>query len=178
MPLFIRNKTFIADVGPDDPINLCYEVRAEQGAVYNLVSDMCVTVNAHYAQVRPNERLNIIDAIYVRAVDSEGNCHNIAVNLDQCMPSVNLSEVQMLNINGIYVRKIRNRVRIAVPNCREQDLVMWVFCQNNVLQSTIVPDTTFNAEMIRFVISRGFSLQESSHGILGTMSVCLCTYVV
>ena len=172
-PLLIRDRTGISGVGPDDPVNLCYEVRAKPDAVLNLVSDMCVTVNAHYAQVRPNERLNIIDAIYVRAVDSEGNCHNIAVNLDQCMPSVNLSEVQMLNINGINVRKIRNRVRIAVPNCREQDLVMWVFCQNRTVQSTILnSDEMFDVEMIRFVISRGFSLQESSHGILGRMNVC------
>lgn len=175
VPLYVTDKSGIPGVGPNDPVNLCYEVHGSDDAVFNLVSDRCVTVNAHYIQVRPNERINIIDAIYVRAVDTEGNCRNIQVDLDQCTASVDSSELMMMNSNEIRVRKIRNRVRIAVPNCGDQDLVMWVFCQNRTFWSTISsdPEQTFVAEMIRFVISRGFSLEETSHGILGNCLLCM-----
>jgi len=37
---------------------------------------------------------------------------------------------------------------------------MWVFCQNGTFG-------TFRPPMIRFVIARGFNLNESSHGIMG-----------
>jgi len=66
---------------------------------------------------------------------------------------------------GISVRKYTNRIRIAVPNCEDHDLIMWVFCLNDTFSYN---DTlTFHSPMIRFVIARGFNLQETSHGILG-----------
>lgn len=168
VPIFVQDKSTIPGVGEDDPINLCYELHGQDDANFNLVSDVCTTVNAHYTQIRPMERINIIDAIYVRAVDSEGDCLNIQVDLDQCRASIDSTETPMYNRNGIMVRKIRNRVRIAVPNCQDQDLVMWVFCQTGTFWSTLGdPEETFEAENIRFVISRGLCLQETSHGVLG-----------
>jgi len=46
------------------------------------VSGECTSVNARYAQARPNLDINIIDQIAVRAVPNGGGlCPNIAVTL-------------------------------------------------------------------------------------------------
>ena len=86
VPLHVPDKSMIVEVGDDDPINLCFEVHGQDDALFNLVSDACVSVNAHYSQVRPDENINIIDRIYVRASDENGVCKNIEVSLDtvQC----------------------------------------------------------------------------------------------
>ena len=161
------------NVGEDDPINLCFEVHGADDAYFNLVSDACVSVNAHYIQVRPEDNINVIDSIHVRAVGNDGICRNIEVSLDQCSASVDDVSVDMYSSAGISVRRFRNRVRIVVPNCQDIDLVMWVFCLNNTFWSREDADgneVTFEAEMIRFVIARGFDLDERSHGILGNAS--------
>ena len=162
------------NLGEDDPINLCFEVHGEDDAYFNLVSDACVSVNAHYIRVRPEDNINIIDSIHVRAVDSNGACRNIDVSLNQCGASVDGVSVDMYNSAGISVRRFRNRVRIVVPNCQDIDLVMWVFCLNNTFWSREDEngtEITFRAEMIRFVIARGLDLAERSHGILGNLII-------
>ena len=70
---------------------------------------------------------------------------------------------------GISVRKYQHHIRIAVPNCGHVDLVMWVMCQNGTLTEYNDEGEEINigATMMRFVIARGFNLQQSSHGILG-----------
>ena len=172
VPLYILNLNSIVEVDDSERINLCYEVHGEADTNFNLVSDECVSVNAHYTRLRPTEPQNIINAIYVRAVDNAGICRNIAVDLDGCLASVDDANINIYMQNGVAVRRYNNnRVRIAVPNCQDQALVMWVFCQNGTFYSTMTDESgrsqQFQAEMIRFVIARGFNLQETSHGILG-----------
>jgi hypothetical protein len=118
------------------------------------------------------ESQNIIDAVHVRAVDNGGTCRNISVSLSGCSASVDgVSISSMYSQMGVSVRPYSNRVRIAVPNCAELDLVMWVMCQSRTFWSSRLDadgqEITFNAEMIRFVIARGLNLQETSHGLLG-----------
>ena len=172
VPVNLRNNSVIPKLGENSVLNLCFEVHGDDDTTFNLVSDGCVSVNAHYRQVRPTESQNIIDAVYVRAVDSSGACHNIAVNLNGCSASVDgVNLTSMYSLMGVSVRPYSNRVRIAVPNCQELDLVMWVICQSRTFWSSQVgpggEEITFIAEMIKFVIARGLNLQETSHGILG-----------
>ncbi len=170
VPLNVLNKTAIMNVGEDDPINLCFEVHGEDGALLNLVSDACVSVNARYAEVLPDENINIVDRIYVRATDSNGVCRNISVSLDQCSASVDNVGVTEYMSAGITVRRFRNRVRLVVPNCADIDLVMWVQCVNTTFwsrTSTEENEVIFHANNIRFVIARGLDLAERSHGLLG-----------
>ena len=126
---------------------------------------MCVSVNAHYERVRSNVDINIIDSIGVRAVDNASRCHNIMADLNGCRAFVDGVEITTsYRMGGISVRKYPTRVRIAVPNCEDHDLVMWVFCQTGTFQNG---NATFEAPMIRYVIARGLNLAETSHGILG-----------
>lgn len=172
VPINLRNNSAIPVLGDNAILNLCYEIHGDADTTFNLISDGCVSVNAHYEQVRPTESQNIIDAVYVRAVDSSGSCHNIAVSLSGCSASVNgVGLSSMYSRMGVSVRPYSNRVRIAVPNCADLDLVMWVICESRTFWSSQVDsdgqEVTFNAEMIKFVIARGLNLQETSHGILG-----------
>ena len=169
VPINLQNRSVIPQLGENDNLNLCYEIHGEAGATFNLVSDSCVSVNAHYRQVRPSESLNIIDAVYVRAVDGYDRCRNIAVDLDGCSASIDGDSISStFSASGVSVRPYTNRVRIAVPNGDDHDLVMWAYCQNGTFQSYYNgTETRFNAEMIKFVISRGLNLQETSHGLMG-----------
>ena len=161
-----------------DASTLCYEVHGEADRFFNLISDNCVAVNAHYARAgtnNPNITLNVIDSVGVRAVSSDESCVNIQVDLEGCSATVDDVSVNMpYRANSISVRRYNNRVRIAVPNCRETDLVMWVFCTSG---STEDPFTWvyYNFDFLRFVVTRGINLDESSHGLIGNSNLIIIT---
>ena len=166
VPLNVGNETrILLGLNENERVSLCYEVHGEADANFNLVSDVCVSVNAHYERVRSDVDINVIDSIGVRAVDNASQCHNIMADLNGCRAFVDGVEITTsYRMGGISVRKYPTRVRIAVPNCEDHDLVMWVFCQTGTFENG---NMTFDAPMIRYVIARGFNLAETSHGILG-----------
>ena len=148
---------------------LCYEIYGHPNQFFNLVSDVCVNVNAHYAmKPRQSRDLHIIDEVTVRATDTSSRCRNIAAELvgNECRVSV---DGQMLNNtgtrytqNGITIRSYPHRARITVPNCDNIRLVMWVICE-----------TRFGFNMIQYRITRGFNLRPTSHGLLGKLLCCI-----
>ena len=134
--------------------SLCYEIHGDNGSIYNLVSDTCVSINAEYMD-RGNDT-NFVSRVGVLAVDTDGVCQRITIDVMNCMGMVGSTEVTQNNpydSAGIRVRKGRNYFRIAVPNCERQDLVSWVICESS--------------DMLKFVITRGFNLQPTSHGLVG-----------
>ncbi len=148
---------------------LCFEIHGDHDKYFNLVSDMCTSVNTHYTEF--NDYLNIMDAISVRAVDNSGRCRNIDVQLQgrQCVATIDGTEiVDEVEEADISVRKFERRIRISVPNCNGTiSLDMWAICQTNTIEDPFTEGETFQADMIKFVITRGLSLNESSHGLLG-----------
>ena len=170
------------DVAPgDEIISLCYEVHGQADYVFNLVSDTCVTVNAHYAKApinSPNIDLNVVDAIGVRAVSDGGTCENIRVGLQGCQATVNGVDVNgMYRRDNISVREYANRVRIVVPNCADTDLVMWVFCTNGQTEDPVTWEF-FDFDFIRFVVRRGLNLAEESHGLIGKVFLNMNLYSI
>jgi len=155
-------------IGIDSAL-LCFEIHGERDSYFNLVTDECVSVNAHYFAV--TDYLNGIDSISVRAVDNAGQCKNISVNLQGCSASVDgVTLTTNYRSRGIFVRPYPDRVRISVPNCNiTSTLVMWTICQNNTLSDPFTEEQ-FAARMIKFVIACGLILNESSHGFLGIYS--------
>ena len=147
---------------------LCYEIYGSPDQYFNLVSDECVNVNAHYSafdrRVRP---LHIVDQIAIRAIDSTNRCVNIAARVEsdgQCKVVVGGNELQntggiKYSQNAITVRSYARRARVTVPNCDNNRLVMWVICEER-----------FGYHSIFFKISRGFNLRPSSHGLIGKQS--------
>ena len=58
-----------------DSASLCFEIHGEQDRYFNLVTDKCVSVNAHYFTV--TDYLNGIDIIAVRAVNNDDQCAKV-----------------------------------------------------------------------------------------------------
>ena len=73
-----------------DIVSLCYEVHGEAEKFFNLISDSCVSVNAHYSRAltNPNITLNIVDAIGVLAVSNDRTCAIIHVGLNKCQATM------------------------------------------------------------------------------------------
>ena len=168
VPILVTN---LDELGLDKNLSLCYEVHGQSDKYFNLVSDICTSVTAHYVGV---SSFNVIDEIGVRAVDNSGNCRDILVSKeDGVTVTVDGEVVTQYSEAGISVRKYNRHVRVAVPNCANVDLIMWIMCQNGTLTEYNDQDeeVIIAAMMMRFVIARGFNLQESSHGILGEFLV-------
>ncbi len=150
-------------------LSLCYEIHGEGGHWFNLVTDQCTTVNAQYFALSLN--LNVIDRIGVRTVDDNGECVNILVDIDQCSASVDNASLNLMerySSGGVSVKRYSNRVRISVPNCNDQTLVMWVICESRTVDNPDIPGATITADMIKFVVMRGLNTGSSNaHGLIG-----------
>ena len=146
----------------DAPDTLCYQVSGRANQAFNLVSDLCVNVNAYYSPMDRPVLGNIMSEIGVRASTDDNRCYNIRVARDQCQAFVQgpesaevLLEENMVT-EGLSVRLYNDRVRISAPNCDQVTLVMWIICETRGKQ-----------DFLHFVISRGTNLRPTSHGLLG-----------
>ena len=171
----IRNDTIIGDPLFTVPLNipsatptgltnphLCFEIHGERESVFNLISDQCTSVNGLFSAMAPPHTGNIISTVAITAVDHHGNCVEIEVSLQsQCTPVVSkadgtVSSSSQYSMSGVSVRRYQQGVRVAVPNCNNTPLVLWILCEE-----------IRNTSMIKFIISRGVNLRPTSHGLLG-----------
>ena len=147
---------------------MCYEFKGQSDTFFNLISDNCVSVNAHYVAAE-DPRENVIKAIGVVATDRANKCHYVNVSVTEtgtCEAMVDGEELvnNSSDMFGIVVKHRNKLVRIDVPNCgqRTDHLVMWVHCQKLMLRN--VPQT-----MIKFIINRGLCQRPSAHGLIGKL---------
>ena len=141
---------------PDISDSMCYEVRGEAGAVLNLVSDTCLSVNAFYDTVPDKPTLNRMSEIGIRAgrtIDGSG-CDLIKITVADCSATLNNNNITMLKVESgdISIDKLRNKWHVSVPNCQQLGVAMWITC---------------DGPMLRFEITRGSGLASTSHGLLG-----------
>lgn len=148
---------------------LCYEIHGQPSQHFNLISDNCVSVAAGYVQVYSNsteELLNVIGEVGILAVDNAGECVRISIESELCLAAVDSVPVDVIYMSqGVRVRKGRNYVRVSVPNCADSMLTMWILCRN-----------FDNNAMIKFVVTRGINLRETSHGLIG-MFIIIRSYI-
>lgn len=159
----------IEDVGYDK-LSLCYEIHGVAGAIFNLVTDECLSVNAHYVNVTSD--LNVIDSIGIRALDNASQCINIDIQLEGCAVSVNGVELtaDRYEQGEVSVRRARrgDRVRVRVPNCNELAVVMYTVCQRGRTLEDLVTGELVEADMIKFEVTRGLNFgHRNAHGIIG-----------
>ena len=145
---------------------MCYQVSGQDNRYLNLISDVCVSVNAHYVLAKDPSR-QVIKAIGVVATDRKNTCHYIQVVVNDAGRCVAQVDGQALISNGtefigVSVHHKHSLVKISVPNCSppKQQLVMWIHCHlilvSNVEQS-----------LIRFIINRGLQQRPTAHGLIG-----------
>ena len=156
----IVNDTIIGDplftvTLPQENEFMCYEVHGRAGKYFNLISDSCLSVNALFAQLPMNERINRMSEIGITAVNTDNECVDIKISIDGCSGEL----VGQGNITstyqdkGISIRSYPRRWRVSVPNCASTQAVLWIFCDS--------------MDMLRLHIARGNNLAVSSHGLLG-----------
>ena len=150
---------------------LCFEIHGKPRHIYNFVSDKCTTVSAAYVPMDVTENGNIVQSVGVRAVGTNNTCHNIEVHLKSNGDGVEalldgIAVNRAVQIDGIKVSKHFDRVRISVPNCEYQDLVMWAMYQKINEQ-----------RMLKYVITRGYNLAPTSHGLLGELTYTVAQYM-
>ena len=145
--------------------SLCYEVHGESDAYFNMVSDQCLSVNAHYIAPNRSIPINVIDEVAVVAGNRSINVVEISVNVVGCTATVGGVDVPARYLSpGVRVRRTGSRVRIAVSSCRSESVVMWVMCsRQNITFGSISMET----DTIRLVVARGYSLSDTSHGLVG-----------
>ena len=136
-------------------MSLCYEVQGRVNNTYNLLSDSCVSVNALYSSAMDPFAGSVISKIGVLAVDDSKQCQQIEVDLQGCAARVNGEVVEEYKQDGVSMTHHRggNRVRIAVPNCKNATVVMWVNCQVK--------------GMMPFDITHAAGLSRYTHGLVG-----------
>ena len=147
----IADPQFTVTLPDDSGHSLCYEIHGKAGKFFNLVSDTCLSVNAHFTAT--NQVRNRMSSIGIHTVpDGTQNCVDILINLT-CIATVDGVDMgnQMVT-GGIRIRRHGNQWRVSVPNCNRSSTVMWVSCLEQGL---------------RLIISRRSNLHSSSHGLLG-----------
>ena len=138
---------------------MCYEVHGTSDDFYNIISDICTSINAHFTQYPIHGHLNRISSIGIHAVtgDNATLCVDIQIDLVGCTASIGGTAISVSRIVGnIRVRKYNNHWRVSVPNCKRPHAVMWITCDQ---------------DMLRFDVVRGSNLRPTSHGLLGK-SIC------
>lgn len=149
---------------------LCFQIHGEPDTHFNLISDTCTSVNARYSRVGSSgpPGVHVLSWIGVSAVNLVGECVFVELGLDSgCVPvvrggdnpgpdAVELGVGGRYSQEGVSVMMRRTHVRISVPNCGQQRLIMYVTCETEGDQSRI-----------RFDITRGINLSPTSHGLLG-----------
>ena len=147
---------------------MCFEVQGQSDTFFNLISDNCASVNAHYVAAEDPVG-NVIKAIGVVGTDRANRCHYVSVSVTEngtCEAMVDGEELVNISADmyGLVVKHRNKLVRIDVPNCgqRSEHLVMWVHCQMFLLWNG--PQT-----MIKFTINRGLCQRPSAHGLIGKM---------
>ncbi len=170
VPIRVSQEDLAAlDTNQIKSLRLCYEIHGEADQYFNLVTDECISVNAHYAAA--SSSLNVISRVGVRAVGDDGQCRNILVDVDECSASVDGATLDVTSryaSASISVRRYANRVRISVPNCNELTLVMWVFCESRTMDDPEAPEGRVTADMIKFVVTRGLNFgHRGAHGLIG-----------
>ena len=110
--------------------SLCYEVHGDVDKYFNLISDSCLSLNAHYSESDPTKPLNSIDEIAAVVTNNEGENLNISVDRHCNFRLNNGPALRYLNSSGVMGVATASLVVISMDNayCESQLLVMTIEC--------------------------------------------------
>ena len=138
-------------------ISLCYEVDGKKDQYLNLISDECLSVNAHYSEFDPSERqFNSIDEITVVVTNSLGENLNIFVD-GRC--NMNANSQPSLNSSGVIATIHESQVLISTDNsfCGGQNVLLGIECNRNRRRN----------DVMRFNVYRNLVSNDTAHGLMG-----------
>jgi hypothetical protein len=173
----------VLDISPNElnvsdhkTVSLCYQVHGEEEKFYNLVTDDCLSVNAHVTQPVSGVKSHVIDKIGIRAIGNNATyCYDIGIARENCAVTVNgnpISVNEKFTAEGIEVFNDRmiarkpNVIRISVPNCgRALVDAMQITCTEYNMR--VSRTETEPVEVLELTTTRGISPIEAAHGLVG-----------
>ena len=91
--------------GAESDSNLCYEVNGESGNFFNLVSDLCFSINAHYEAIEGATDLNKIEELSITTFDAADECNSIVISAQEdCKSAILLRGTQAEIVTRRYRR--------------------------------------------------------------------------
>ena len=171
----------VLDISPvevgvsDQTVSLCYQVHGEEDKFYNLVSDDCVSINAHVTQPISGVNSHVMDKIGIRAIGNNGTCYNISINRESCAVAVNgepiatnaqFEEEGVTVFNDRMIARNPNVIHISVPNCERAlfDMINITCTEYNMRVSR---RETEEVEVLELTTTRGISPIEAAQGLVG-----------
>ena len=168
------------EVNPSDvcvsasSLSLCYQVHGRAGKFYNLLSDNCVSVNAHVSRPFSEVEAHVIDQIGITTIGNNGTCYYIEIERQGCSVKVNNQDISVntqFEEDGIVVfydrRIVRNPpvIYVTFPNCGRPTVdYFFISCTEYHIRGTPTP-----AEILQFGSSREKSLIRPPHGLIGKL---------
>lgn len=123
-----------SDSFSSDDLSLCFEILGQNDKYFNLISDSCLSVNAHYSQSDQTPQINIIDEIAILLTNYIGEKVNISVN-KQCNVQIGDRSIeQNVNHNGVVVyHQSSSFVSIFSGNqyCGKEGVLMTINCESD-----------------------------------------------
>lgn len=129
----MRINTLSDSFSPDD-LSLCFEILGQNDKYFNLISDSCLSVNAHYSQSDQNPQINIIDEITILLTDYVGEKVNISVKKECNVQIGDMSIDQNVNHNGVVIfHQSSSLVSIFSGNhyCGKEGVLMTISCESD-----------------------------------------------
>lgn len=169
----------VLDVSPhelgvtSETVSVCYQVHGDDDKFYNLLSDSCISVNAHVTRPVPTVDVHVMDAIGIYATGSNGSCFGIAIKRENCGVYVNrqfipvntrFEEEDIIVYNDKRIARNPTVVHVTVPNCGKPTVhSIHITCDHYNIRGSPTP-----TEVLEFKIVRGVSPFQSVHGLIGT----------
>ena len=145
-------------------VQLCFEVHGQSGNHYNLISDKCTSVTALYSAGVVNTEMNVITKIGLKTQGTNGTCHSVEVDLDNCTASLDGARIDnrtTASVDGVRLSARRSRTHVSVPNCEvSKRITMWVTCTRRSSES-----------LLEVIVSRRDGLEPTAHGVIGVFTL-------
>ena len=163
-------------------VSLCYQVHGEDGKLYNLISDDCISVNAHITKPISGDDFHVMNKIGIRAIGINGTCSDITIERKNCAVSVNrhpLSINTYFEKDGVKVfhnkliAREPNVIHISVPNCgRTLVDVINITCTEYTMRNSLTP-----TEVLELTTTRGLYPIVAAEGLLGMQDLTFDAFI-
>ena len=148
---------------------LCYEVHGSLGQYFNLISDSCTSVNAHFTSMPNPAQGNRMTTVGIHAMHAEepivlgltakdSKCVNVRIELKKCEAFIDDEPLTDEGYSGQVTYKKKYTYngypqwQVAVPNCEEEELMIKVTCRE---------------DMLRIDVNRKVQSDTKAHGLMG-----------
>ena len=114
---------------------------------YNHISDRCTSVIALYVYSAGvvNTDMNVITKVDARTQGTNGTCHSVKFDLDNCSASLDgtyINKSSTALVDGVRLSVRQSHIRVSVPNYEvSRSIALWVTCTTRRSESLLKVET-------------------------------------